>query len=247
MPTLAFKNISEVGIKLDEDLSPYHFITLDMDWAHDDIIMDTLSLLEQTGTRATWFVTHATPLLQRIRENPQFELGIHPNFNNLLTGGTGTSANAEEALDRIMDIVPEATAVRSHSLTQSSPLLDLFKKRGLIYDCNTFIPHNAHIPLRPWHHWNGLVKVPHFWEDDVEASGENPTYADLTTIKGPTKVFDFHPIHIFLNTDTPERYALARPHLQDIPNLLKYRNSSAPGSRTALQSLISPHQYGGRP
>lgn len=79
----------------------------------------------------TWFVTHETPLFARLRSNPEFELGIHPNFNFLLSGDRRAVRNATEAVDQMMTIVPEVKSVRSHSTTQSSCLLNLFALRGM--------------------------------------------------------------------------------------------------------------------
>ena len=53
------------------------FLTFDIDWACDEVIEDSIVLVESVGAAATWFVTHETPLLERLRNNPAFELGIH--------------------------------------------------------------------------------------------------------------------------------------------------------------------------
>ncbi len=64
------------------------FLTFDLDWAHDEVINDAIDLVEAVDVPATWFVTHATPTLERLRANPKFELGVHPNFNPLLDGSS---------------------------------------------------------------------------------------------------------------------------------------------------------------
>lgn len=91
--------------------------------------------------RATWFVTHDTPLLERLRANRNYELGIHPNFNWLLVGDQRNGANAIEVIERLMRIVPEARCVRSHSMTQSTGLLQAFSDAGLTHDANHFVRH----------------------------------------------------------------------------------------------------------
>ena len=121
------------------------YLTFDIDWACDEVLADTIDLVEQADIYATWFVTHDTPLLKRLRDNPKFELGIHPNFNNILAGrpDPANGMSAEETVDRLLSLVPEAKSVRSHSMTQSSVLLKLFLDKGLTHDCNHFIPHQA--------------------------------------------------------------------------------------------------------
>lgn len=214
------------------------FLTFDIDWAHDDVLSTTIDDVERAGVRATWFVTHETPLLARLRENPDFELGIHPNFNFLLAGDARNGATAEAVIDEMLRIVPEATAVRSHSTLVSTPLLALFAKRGLRYDCNTFIPHFTGIDLRPWTNWTGMTMVPYFWEDDVAFLGADAAdTAGLCALPG-LRVFDFHPVHVYLNTEHVSRYDTARPDLGRPTALARHRNETGPGTRTSLLRLL---------
>ena len=135
-----------------------------------------------------------------LKDNKNIELGIHPNFNFLLNGDFRNGRNAEEIVDRLLEIVPNANCVRSHAMTQSSGLLELFYNKGLTHDCNHFIPEQTEIILKPWSIWNGLIKVPYFWEDDINCVSENRTAInDLVNRKG-IKVFDFHQIKGKSNT-----------------------------------------------
>lgn len=240
MKTAIFGNISEINVSASKTWRDIHFITLDIDWAHDDVISYAIDILEKHNVKATWFVTHSTPVLDRLRANPNFELGAHPNFNPLLNGGSSENAGgARKVLDALLEIVPEAKSVRSHSLTQSSILLDIFKEYGFTHDCNHFIPHESGVILRPWSHWNGLVRVPHLWEDDVEAMVADSNFSSLLAIKNEIKVFDFHPIHLFLNTEATTRYVDAKSHARDPLVLKGFRNDVSAGSETALYSLLS--------
>lgn len=213
------------------------FLTLDIDWATDRVIEDSIELVESLGLRATWFVTHATPMVDRLRANPDFELGIHPNFNFLLEGDPRNGANAGEVIDRLLDLVPEARSVRSHAMTQSSNLTALFRDKGLTHDANHFIPEQTGIALKPWRHWWKLVKVPYFWEDDIHCLSEtNTPMAELVGRPG-LRVFDFHPIHLYLNTECMSRYEGARGSFADADALLGRRNLDGPGARTLLEEL----------
>lgn len=123
--------------------------------------------------------------------------------------------------------MPEAKSIRSHSMTQSSRLLDMFKHMGFTHEVNHFIPHHTGIELSPWILWNYLCKVPYFWEDDVhilyESIGiaqQNPVELS-TTEGGGLKVFDFHPIHVFLNTDSLDRYERTRALHHNPKELIK--------------------------
>jgi hypothetical protein len=99
-----------------------------------------------------------------MRKNPNIELGIHPNFNFLLNGDFRYGKSVEEVIKYYKDIIPEALSVRSHSMTQSSFILDKFEKYGLLYDCNTFIPYSSAIIIKPYKYWTkNLIKIPYFW------------------------------------------------------------------------------------
>lgn len=231
----SFKKISECSE--DEFSQKDIYLTFDIDWASDEVLLDTIEILERADVSATWFVTHATPLLGRLRSNPKFELGVHPNFNFLLNGDFRNGKNVEEILDRLLELVPEAKSIRSHSMTQNSRLMQLFVDRGLAYDCNHFVPEQSGIALKPWILWNGLIKVPHFWEDDAVCIYEKNRPIDHLLKLDGLKVFAFHPIHVFLNTERLERYENTRSYHSDMNELIKYRFEGW-GTRSALLQIL---------
>lgn len=212
------------------------YLTFDIDWAHDEILKYTIELVESYDVYATWFVTHKTPLIQRLRENPKFELGIHPNFNNLLKLKTSNGSNCEEIIGRLMDYLPDAKSVRSHSVTQNSPILDYFKISGLSHDCNHFIPYQAEIVLKPWKLWNGLIKCPYFWEDDIDCLFNDLNIEKTFSCSG-MKIYDFHPIHVFLNTEKLDRYENSRVEHQN-PSKLKNYIHDGYGTQDQLIKLL---------
>lgn len=238
-----FAKISSINPLLPETWQNKIFLTLDIDWAHDDVVNDAIDLIETAGVAATFFVTHDTPVLERLRANSDFELGIHPNFNNLMSPNTKLNLGSEEIITQIKNIVPEATAVRSHSMTQSSVLLEQFKKFGLTHDVNHFIPHNAGMDLVPFELWNGLCRVPYFWEDDIQVIYEHrdsEKFGKLNALplKAPgLQVYDFHPIHIFLNTENLNRYESTRPSHQHPDELIGARYDGI-GIRNAFKELL---------
>ena len=215
------------------------FITLDMEWAIDEVLSDTIDILEKYSIPATWFVTHQTELLNRLRSNSQFELGIHPNFNFLLNGDFRYGKNFKEVLSYYKKIVPEAISVRSHSLTQSSLFVKYYESENIIFDCNMLIPFESNINLQPYYHTKKLIRVPHFWEDDTRH-----LYSDNLAVKkyldnDCIKVFDFHPIHIFLNTDALDLYNKVKPFNNNFDKLKEFRNTENSGIRNFFLDLIN--------
>lgn len=94
-------------------------LTLDIDWAPDCTIEWIARTLVARQVRATWFVTHLSPAVERLRDHPDlFQLGIHPNF----LAGSSHGDTTDAVLGHCMGLVPEALTMRSHALVQSPPI-----------------------------------------------------------------------------------------------------------------------------
>lgn len=214
------------------------FLSIDIDWAHDAILQYTIDILSRYAIPVTWFATHDTEILKQISDNTNFEIGIHPNFNNLLNQADN-SLCPRKVMDQMCSFVPNAKITRSHSLTQNSYLLDLFASYNINYESNLFIPSYSKISLKPWRHWNGLTRLPYLWEDDVSCVLDSQqTLGIKDTLKLPgLKIFDFHPIHIYLNTETLERYEQTR-FCHNNPTALRDYRFSGYGTCDRLYDLL---------
>jgi len=205
--------------------------SMDIDWAPELVIQDSLNLFEKYNVKCTLFNTHDSNVVHK-SNRALFEIGIHPNFNPSLIDGK--KIKAEETIDNILSIVPEAKGVRSHSMTSSSILLDIFKSKGILYESNQFFPYNWNI--KPYNCWTGLKKIPYNWEDDTHWL-YNKSY-DFDILKDYQKenmiILDFHPIHVFLNTDSQQTYNKAKPYYQNPEKLLDFKNNKEFGVRDFL-------------
>jgi hypothetical protein len=209
-------------------------ITLDIDWAPDEVIEDTLALFEKYEVKCTLFATHESDVIKNCNRQ-LFEVGIHPNFNPIINGTSQDSP--EKVIDKLLEIYPESKGVRSHSMTQSSPLLDLFKSKGLKYDSNHFLPYSE--CLEPFLLWNGLFRIPYNWEDDVHFMYKNDFSSfGLDLVENCLNVFDFHPIHVFLNTEAESTYINAKEYYHNPDQLVKFRNTTNTGTRDSLIRLL---------
>jgi hypothetical protein len=179
-------------------------ITLDIDWAPDYAIDFAASLLIEAQVRATWFVTHDSPAVERLRQHPHlFELGIHPNF----LPGTTHGKTESEILSHCIGFVPQARVVRTHGLFQTSNLLEkIIDETPVSVDVSLFLPHAA--ALEPvvyyWENGKRLVRLPYMWEDDFEMVRPDGVWDLGGLIDRGTglMIMDFHPIHVFLNSVT---------------------------------------------
>lgn len=210
------------------------FITIDVDWAHDDVLEFAIDLVEQAGIKATWLMTHDTQWAGRLTDNPLFELGIHPNFNGLLQRGSTEIRGPGEILGDLLAVFPCATSVRSHSITYSSRLSNLFVNSGLTHDLNTFVPFTSAKGLSPWQLSNRQIRVPFGWEDDLSFPlASQPDWSRW----GGIRVVNFHPIHLFLNTENMDRYENTRAIHRTPMELEKYRNRNL-GTMSVFNDLV---------
>jgi hypothetical protein len=173
-------------------------LTLDIDWAPDFVVDDVAGILIQAGVKSTWFVTHASPAVDRLKSRPDlFELGMHPNFFPKSSHGDTHAA----VFSYCRALVPEARTMRTHGLVQSTPLLDMAIDRGVEIDVSLYTPHSESVaPLDHWREGKRLWRIPYVWEDDFEMDRPQPMWsiAPLAVRKG-IQMLDFHPIHVWLN------------------------------------------------
>ena len=217
------------------------YLTFDTDWAGEAVLRDTIDLLDGRGVAATVFATHTSPLLATLTGHPRIEVGLHPNFSTMADAGAPRQG-AEAVLAPLHEAFPAAVSLRSHSLFQSSSLQYLFARRGLVFEANQFIPSWSGVVCKPYREITGMIRVPYFWEDDVHVMAMErnlvPAWnADAMLDRQGLKVFDFHPIHVFLNTERMDRYERSRDVHQDAERLVGHRCPS-PGTRTFLIDVI---------
>ena len=204
--------------------------TSDIDWAPEGVIEDILDLFMQYNVKCTFFCKHDSHALKTANKD-LIELAIHPNFNENLLGAANNSP--KRIITNLMNIYPEAVGVRSHSLTSNSYLQLLFQELGLLYDSN--LHHPFVNKAQAYKCWTGLTRIPFHWEDDLHFY-ENKSYDfDFTDVHENNRlILNFHPIHVFLNTDCLETYQQAKKFYQEPKELIKYRNKTKIGTRDVL-------------
>ena len=218
-------------------------MTFDIDWVPDFILEDVSYLLKKHKIKATWFVTHDSPIIQKFSEETNYELGIHPNFNSLSTQGS----NPREILKNLKKIVPDLVSLRSHSLFQSAAILLLYKEFGIKYEVSYLLYKSQNIEV----HYNpafNLYRIPYFWEDDVEMYEKVPKWSleKISNITG-LKIFNFHPIHVILNSKNLSSYNKMKNEIGlknlNENNIKKYINPEK-GTRDFLIDIINEIKKG---
>lgn len=202
------------------------YLTFDMEWANDDVLEYFYSVLKKFDLAATILVTHQTKWLEIFRQDEKIELGIHPNFNNLLSGKEKDS-DYSHVIKKCMEIVPEAKICRSHSMTINSLILHTYEEVGIKYDLNMFICPEAGTKVSAYKR-GGVKIVPFIWEDDLWLNNKEEVSVQylLSDKFDMPKVFNFHPIQIYLNSETLSRYNEAKLYNWETEKLQEFRNVS---------------------
>lgn len=198
-------------------------LTFDIDWASNGLIQECLDILKERKLEATFFATHDHAL----KLSPH-EVAIHPFSIN--------------DIKRLKDIFSDAKGARSHQLRISSAMFKDMVDCGMKYSSNYYMYNTMN--LKPFLHYYGeLVEIPIFFIDDCHLAYHKTCNEDIfstSTLNLDSlglKVFDFHPIHLHLNTKSLDRYADAKIHYGDMKRLAKYRNGGV-GIRNLFFGLL---------
>jgi len=194
------------------------YLALDTDWCHDEVLDYALSLFVDRGLQCTVFATGPYQALQN-NSAAEIEVGLHPNFMDCI------SQDYERKLLELRAFYPHAQGVSCHATMSSVPLLDLFKRHGLAYDRSLLL--YKHDSAAPFYHYNGLLRIPVYWEDDIWFTAEPGTRfsAQLLRTDEFDEVFVFHPIHLYQNTLSQAHYQAFKPLQRDLSALAEHRGT----------------------
>ncbi len=219
-------------------------ITLDIDWAPDWMIRAVADDLVAAGLKATWFATHRSPETERLLDSDDmFEVGIHPNF----LPGSSHGGDARAVAATLRDWFPEARAVRSHCLHQSAPQLQmLVEEFGFDIDCSIFLKDADDVrshrvrysPAGPV-----MVRIPHVFQDNMHMHDGTGWTLGAQGFDGTgLKVLNFHPVHLALNSATPDAYGALKRTIglaAATPENVGHYVNSGHGAGTLFEELLA--------
>jgi hypothetical protein len=218
--------------------------TVDVEWAHSEVLADVVRLFDDHGVKATFFCTHPGPI-------PGHERGLHPNYRRngdtvrkfFATRSDERKEYTDDELSRFVlsktkEFAPEAVGVRSHSLYYDSSLLPIYAELGLQYDSSYFLPLEP--ALRPVQKEFGVLELPIFYMDhhDLVARASDFRIDSLGLDTPGLKVFDFHPNLVFINARDNEQYLRSKPSYKD-PDALRALRERRRGVRSLFVDLLA--------
>ena len=169
------------------------------------MIDDVADILIRNRVRATWFVTHASAAVDRLRAVPElFELGLHPNF---FPGQLMASRR------------PKCCGIASRSCRTPGPSARMGSSSRRRSSMRRWMPGSrstcrssaecGHVtgPFEYWRNRRRLWRLPYIWEDDMEMEQPVPSWSTAAFgRRGGVQVVDFHPTHIWLNAPDLRAY-----------------------------------------
>lgn len=233
-----FIHFRDIVLESEDTWKGKKILSFDLDWVSDSVLDWFIDFLDSLKIKVTVFITHKTPLLKKIYQREYIEVGVHPFFNIIKSD----NSEIKDVLINLLDLVPNAHVARSHRLTTSASWNEIYHQSGINFTSNYVMFGNSNII--PWPHLNGIIEVPIYFSDDgfFRINDDKENKFDLNNISFQPKhnsiqVYDFHPIHCFLNTESLKRYESARPFFNDFDELKKYRNNQF-GTFDLLKNVI---------
>lgn len=203
-------------------------LTFDTDWVNEELLIDLVKILKENQLKATFFVTGRYDLLK----DPLFEVNPHINFNS------NYHLYKKEFL-KIKKFARRACAVRNHSLYFHERLRPVLLELNVKYSSNTLLPLVNNV--RPYYLGRKILEIPIYFLDYwyLETFGPKAKF-DLKNLRchqPGLKVFDFHPIHLALNTPSLKYYEKHK-HLYHQPANIKKARFEGQGIGTLFEKFI---------
>ncbi len=185
------------------------FLTMDLDWASEDVIDEALPSFNEFALPLTVFQTHFSPNVQVRAKSYPTELEWHPNFLKGSSQGPST-----EAIESFLQNLPsERKIVRCHLYYEPKDFPLFLNKNGIsaTSDDLSLLSHKASYMK------DGRPEIPLFFEDGCYIKGGHPL--DVRHVLSFMKeeedyVFLFHPIHLAFNSID---YSLTRGLKDNLP------------------------------
>jgi peptidoglycan/xylan/chitin deacetylase (PgdA/CDA1 family) len=213
-------------------------LTFDVDFAPDYMLDHVLTILARADVPATFYATHHSEVLRELAAVGKHEVGLHPYTGPATTQGE----NLEAIVDDLRRSYPEAVGTRFHVLHHSYRDLLTLGRLGLQYDVSTLRFGTPY--LLPAHHRDlGLVLLTYSWEDGISENAGIPLRLETLDVESPgLKIFNFHPMNVFINGSNSEArltFMAENPDLLNCPREVaeQHRRKDA-GAESLLEALL---------
>lgn len=236
-----FINFADIDLSRPETWRGKKILSFDIDWAIDEAIEECLLIVLKAGVKATFFVTHDTPILDTLKNSKGIELGIHPNFDGLINKNVN-SKTSDEIIKDLKVFTPSAQVIRSHGMTHSGRWLPLYQANQIKFSSQYFM--NGVDTIQPFSHLNGIIEAPVYfaddgliWESDKIGLRKAITRFSLNGINNFLCVYNFHPIHVALNCSSYKDYIDSKNDVLN-KNKIQWFSEKRSGVKNILIELL---------
>lgn len=171
------------------------FITIDLDWACEPAIEETLNFLKEQNITPTVFVTHHSPRVEAAMK--ELEVGLHPFFDPISSHGSTIS----EVVKYVLDLPHNLPAFRCHRFGVCNSSRQAMVEAGMLISSNVCTDLEI---VPPFKDRFGLLEVPIFLEDGGylwrNHSLKMTSFLEEKMLEPGVKTIIIHPMHFSLNT-----------------------------------------------
>lgn len=170
-------------------------ITLDLDWACEAAIEETLNFFYDKKITSTIFITHFSKVVEA--NMAQLDVGLHPFFGENSSHGNSIA----EVVKYVMGLPHNLKAFRCHRFGVCNLSKQAMVEAGMQISSNVCTNLET---VPPFQDRFGLLEIPIFFEDggylwQRHSLEINQTLTRILTNSGP-KVLLIHPMHFVINT-----------------------------------------------
>lgn len=170
-------------------------VTIDLDWAPELAIIETLDILQGQGITPTVFATHRSPCIEDCMND--IEVGLHPFFHPESSHG-GT---IDEVVETVLSIPHNIPAFRCHRFGSCNESKKALVAAGMKFSSNTCTDMDYVPPFRDRF---GLTEIPIFLEDggflwNKRPLSIGPSLRNSLNSSLPHVIL-IHPMHFAINT-----------------------------------------------
>lgn len=170
-------------------------VTIDLDWACEAAIEETLDAFRELRVPLTVFATHRSPRVEAALG--ELEVGLHPYFASDSSHG----ATIAEVVDHVLDLPHNLAAFRCHRFASCNGSREALARAGFRISSNVCTDLEV---LPAFADRYGCLEVPIFMEDGGFLFRGHPLAIGGDLARGlerqGRKVIVVHPMHFALNT-----------------------------------------------
>lgn len=170
-------------------------ITLDLDWAPEPAIEETLDFFQKRKINPTVFITHRSSRVEACLS--ELEVGLHPYFDSESSHGS----TINQVVDYVMALPHNCPVFRCHRFKTCNQSKQAMAEAGMRISSNVCSDLEVISPFRDRF---GFLEVPIFMEDGGYLWHKHSLEVDDSLrkrlLQEGVKVFVIHPMHFALNT-----------------------------------------------